>query len=126
LGFFYGVEDGFEAGAGLVAEGDQFAAGDEGLGVDLFFGHGFVFLAGVVVVVEGAVGGCGVHVVECEVLGEVVEAEEALQGGRLHVVDVAEAHVVFDEGDDLGGVFVGEAEAGEDLRRCGRRLRRGR
>ena len=31
-----------------------------------------------------------------------------------HVEDVAEAHVIFDESNDLGCFFVGEAQAGED------------
>ena len=45
---------------------------------------------------------------------EAWEAEEALEGGLAHVHDVGETHVVFDEGEDLRGVFVGEAQAGED------------
>ena len=81
----------------------------------MFFGGlGVVLGAGEVVEAEVAVGGGCVEVVEGEMLVEAREAEEALEGGLLHVEDVAEAHVVFDEGDDLGGVFVGEAETGED------------
>ena len=71
--------------------------------------------------------GGAVEPVQGEVLVEAGQAEEALQRGFAHLQDVAEAHVVLYQRDDLGGVFVGEAEAGEDrLRRCGRRPRRGR
>ncbi len=73
-----------------------------------------IVLAGEVVEGEVAVGGGAVEVVEGEVLVEAWEAEEALEGGLAHVHDVGEAHVVFDEGEDLRSVFVGEAEAGED------------
>ena len=59
-------------------------------------------------------GGEGVEAVQGEVLVEAGQAEEALEGGLLHLEDVAEAHVVGDEGEDLGGVVVGEAQAGED------------
>ena len=47
-------------------------------------------------------------------LVELGETEKALEGGLAHVEDVAEAHVIFDESDDLRGVFVGEAEAFKD------------
>ena len=77
-------------------------------------GLGFVLGEGEVVEAEVAVGGGDVEPVEGEVLVEAGEAEEAAEGGLLHVEDVAEAHVVLDEGEDLGGVVVGEAEAGED------------
>ena len=59
-------------------------------------------------------GGEDVHAVEGEVLVELREAEEALECGLAHVEDVAEAHVIFDESDDLGCFFVGEAQAAED------------
>ena len=43
------------------------------------------------------------------------QAEEALQRGLLHLQDVAEAHVVLDQRDDLRGVVVGEAQARENF-----------
>ena len=99
---------------GPVAGGDKAGASKERSGAVGFRWLGFVLGAGEVVEAKVAVGGAGVEVVEGEVLVEAGEAEEAFEGGLLHVEDVAEAHVVFDEGEDLGGVFVGEAEAGED------------
>jgi hypothetical protein len=52
-----------------------------------------------------------VDAVEGKMLIEVGEAEEALKGRFAHVKHVAEAHVVFDEGNDLLGLFVGEVKA---------------
>jgi hypothetical protein len=49
-----------------------------------------------------------------EVLIESGQAEKALEGGLLHLEDVAEAHVVADEGKDLSGVIAREAQARED------------
>ena len=47
-------------------------------------------------------------------LVEVREAKEALEGGFAHVECVGEAHVVFDESDDLLRLFVGKVEASKD------------
>ena len=58
--------------------------------------------------------GGAVQAVEGEVLVEAGQAQEALQGRLAHLHDVAEAHVVFDEREDLRGLFVGEAQARED------------
>ena len=52
-------------------------------------------------------------------LREVVQAEEATQGGFAHGFHVAKAHVVGDEGHDLVGVFIAEAETVEDGARDG-------
>jgi len=56
-----------------------------------------------------------VDAVEFEVFVEMREAEEALERRLLHLFDVAEAHVIFDEGEDLCAVLVGEAQAAEDF-----------
>jgi len=60
------------------------------------------------------VGGESVEAMQGEVLVEARQAEESLEGGLLHLEDVAEAHVVGDEREDLGGVVAREAQAGED------------
>ena len=51
---------------------------------------------------------------QCEVLVEPRKTKEALEGGLLHLLDVAEAHVVFDERENLVAIFVGEAKAAQD------------
>ncbi len=56
-----------------------------------------------------------VEAVEFQVFGELRQAKESLQRRLLHLEDVAEAHVVFDEREYLCGVFVGEAQACENL-----------
>ena len=83
-------------------------------GAEVGGGLGLELGAGEVVAGEVAMGGEGVEAVQGEVLVEARQAEEALEGGLLHLEDVAEAHVVGDEGEDLGGVVAGEAQAGED------------
>ena len=115
LGFFYCVEDGLELGSGRVTESDEVVAGEERGGADFVGGHGMEALGGEAVVVEVAAGGETIHAVEGEVLFEAVEAEEALEGGGFHARGVGEAHVVFDEGEDLGGFFVRESEATGDF-----------
>src|ERR1700757_1617623 len=45
-----------------------------------------------------------------EVLTELRETHEAFKGGLAHLGDVFELHVVGDEGLNLAGVVVGEAE----------------
>src|SRR6185312_17229094 len=62
-----------------------------------------------------AVRGGDIEAVQREVLVEMRQPEEALEGGGAHLADVAEAHVIFDQPDDLGGLVVGEPEAREDL-----------
>ena len=47
---------------------------------------------------------------------EGVQAEKSLEGGGPHVVGIGEAHVILDEGQDLGGLIVGEAETAADFR----------
>lgn len=111
LGVFGVFEHGFELGAGGVAGGDEVASGDEEGWADVLGGSGFVLLFGEVVEAEVTVAGGAVEPVEGEVLVEAGQAEEALEGGLLHLEDVSEAHVIVDEGDDLGGVVVGEAKA---------------
>lgn len=49
-----------------------------------------------------------------EVLVELRQTEEALERGAAHVADVAESHVVLDQGEDLRGLFVREAQPVED------------
>ncbi len=51
---------------------------------------------------------------KCEVFFELRETEKSLERRLAHVQDVAEAHVIFYQGEDLLGVFVGETEARED------------
>ncbi len=114
LGVFGGLKHGFELGAGRVAGGDEVAAGDEEGGAGVFLGLGFVLLLREVVEAEVAVAGAAVQPVESEVLIEPRQAEEALKGGLLHLQDVPKAHVVLDQGDDLGFVLVRKAEAIED------------
>ena len=64
-----------------------------------------------VVGVEFAVAGLAIEAVEFEVFVELREADEALKGGLTHLADVFKLHVVGDEGFDLVGVVIGEAEA---------------
>lgn len=64
-----------------------------------------------VVGVEFAVAGLAIEAVKFKVFVELGEADEALQGGLAHLGDVFKLHVVGDEGFDLLGVVVGEAEA---------------
>ena len=53
--------------------------------------------------------------VQFEMLLEMIEAHEALQGGKLHLADILEAQVIGDERDDLRGVVVREAQAAADV-----------
>src|SRR3954462_3097004 len=43
------------------------------------------------------------------------QAEEALERGIFHALDVAKAHVVGDERKDLVSIVIGEAEAAADF-----------
>ena len=63
-----------------------------------------------IVGVEFAVAGLAIEAVKFEVLLEPGEADKAFEGGLAHLGDVFELHVVGDEGFDLVGVVVGEAE----------------
>src|SRR6185437_119611 len=100
---------------GRIAGGDQVAAGDERSRAKIGRRLGFVCGFGDVIQREVAVRGGDVEAVQREVLLEVRQAEEAFERGGAHLADIAEAHVVLDQRDDLGGVFVGEAEARENL-----------
>ena len=53
-------------------------------------------------------------------LTDLGQAEEALEGRGLHLQDVAEAHVVFDERENLRAVFVREAQPPQDRMRDAR------
>jgi len=44
-----------------------------------------------------------------------IEAYEALQGGKLHLADIFKAQMIGDERDDLRCVVVGEAQATADI-----------
>ena len=64
---------------------------------------------------EIPVAGEAVEPVQFEVLLEMIEPHEALQGGEFHLSDVFKTQVIGDEGDDLRRVVVGEAQAAADL-----------
>ncbi len=115
LGVFGGLEHFLESRSGGVAGGDQVAAGEQGLRAELFGWGGLVAVADKGPDVEVGVGGKAVHAVQGEVFGEVVEAEEALEGGLLHPRGVGEAHVVFDDGEDLARFLIGESETAENV-----------
>ena len=59
--------------------------------------------------------GEAVDAVERQVFVEVGKTQEAFEGGLSHVQDVGEAHVVFDQREDLLGLFVREVEAAKDM-----------
>src|SRR5208282_2379328 len=107
LGVFDGTEHVLELRAWFVSGGNEFAAAEQELGADYLFGRGFIALAHEVVDVEVAVSGQAIHAVQGQVLIEVFEAEEALEGGVFHARGVGEAHVVFDQRQDHAGFFVG-------------------
>src|SRR5437868_14649300 len=44
------------------------------------------------------------------------QAEEALERGIFHALDVAKAHVIGDQGEHLVSIVIGEAEAAADFR----------
>lgn len=115
LGVFGEGEELFEAGAGLVSGGHEVAAGEEQFGPDGVWWELGEALAGEVVEGEVAVAGEAVEAVEGEVLVELGQAEEALEGGLAHLLYGGEAHVIVDEGEDLVGFVVGEAEAAADF-----------
>jgi hypothetical protein len=114
LGVFREGKELLELGAGGVAGGDEIASSDERSRPDLMLGSGLIARFREFIEREITVAGQDVHSVQGEVLREVVKTEESLEGGGLHLLDVAEAHVVLDEGDDLGGFVVGETEAVKD------------
>ena len=64
-----------------------------------------------VVSIEFAVAGLAIEAVEFEVFVELGKTDEAFEGGSAHLGDVFELHVIGDEGFDLVGVVIGEAEA---------------
>ena len=67
-----------------------------------------------------------IEAVQFEMLLEMIEADEALQGGELHLGDIFEAQVIGNEGGDLRGVVIRKAQAAADFfRHFARRLRRG-
>ena len=115
LGVFGQREHGLELRRRAIAGGDQVAAGEQRRGAQVGRGLGFVLGAGEVVERQVAVGGGGVDAMQFQVLVEARQAKEALQRGLLHLQDVAEAHVVLDQREDLRGVVVGEAQAREDI-----------
>lgn len=115
LGVFGEGEHFFEARAGGIAGGDEVASGDEELRAHFFLGELSPSLAREIVERQVAVAGGDVEAMEGEVLVEFGQAEEAFEGGLLHLSHVAEAHVVFDEGEDPGAVLIGEAQAAEDV-----------
>ena len=108
-------EELFEARAGLVAGVDEVAAGEQEFGPDGVGRELGEALAGEVVEAEVAVAGEAVDAVQGEVLVELGQAEEALEGGFAHIFYGGEAHVVVDEGEDLIGFVIGEAEAAADF-----------
>jgi len=61
------------------------------------------------------VAGLAIEAVEFKVFVELGEADEALEGSLAHLGDIFELHVVGDEGFDLVGVVVGEAEAAANV-----------
>lgn len=65
--------------------------------------------------VEFAVARLAIKAVKFEMLVELGEADEALEGGRAHLCDVFELHVVGDEGFDLVGVVVGKTQPTADV-----------
>ena len=77
-------------------------------------GKRLVLLLGEFVVVQTAEAGERVHAVQSEVFLELRQAEEPLQRGLFHLVHVAEAHVVFNERNDLRGLFEREAHPPQD------------
>ena len=64
----------------MIAGGDEVGSGEERGGAMFFGGLGVELGAGEVVEAEVAVGGEDVHAVEGEVLVELREAQEALEG----------------------------------------------
>ena len=68
-----------------------------------------------VVGVEFAVAGLAIEAVKFEVLLEPGEADKAFEGGLAHLGDVFELHVIGDEGLDLFGVVVGEAQTAAEV-----------
>ena len=114
LGVLGEREHGLELRGWAVSGGDEVAPGEQRRGTEIGGGLGLVLGVDKVVAGEVAVGGECVEVVQGEVLIEAGQAEEALEGGLLHLEHIAEAHVVADEGEDLCGVVVGEAQACED------------
>jgi hypothetical protein len=115
LGVFYGAQDFFEARAGIVTGFDQVLASDEGGGTDGFGGDGAQLLLRVGVGIELSVAGEAVDAVEFEVLVEGGQTEEFFQSGLVHALYLSETHVMVDEGENLIGVVVREAETAEDL-----------
>jgi hypothetical protein len=105
----------FEAWAGGVTGSDQVASGDEQRRPNHFVGELFPSPFGELPERKIAMAGERVDAVEFEVFVEMREAEEALERGLLHLLDVAEAHVIFDEGENLGAVLVGKAQAAQDF-----------
>ena len=114
LGVFGGFEHGFELRAGFVTSLDQIATGDEERRAVPFRGFGLEARFHGLPDAELAVAGAAIEPVKLQMFVELGQAKEALDGGFFHLRDVAEAHVVLDEGEDLLGVFVREAEALED------------
>lgn len=106
LGVLGGLEHDFEARSGFVIICDQIAAGDQELWAVLDGGLGFVTFFGGLPNAEFAVTGTAIQPVKLQVLIEPGKAKKAFEGGLLHLRDVAEAHVILDERDDLLGVFV--------------------
>ena len=115
MGVLYGLQHVFEFRTRLVPGSDQFATGYERCGPNFFFGKRFVAVTDEVVDVEIAVRGHAVHAMQSEVFGELVEAEEPLEGRRFHARCIGEAHVIVDEREDLAGLVVRETEAAADI-----------
>jgi hypothetical protein len=115
LGVFGEGQHFFEARAGFVTGTDQIPAGDEERGADFFFGELFPSPFCEFVEREIAVTRGDVEAMQCEVFVEFRQAEEALEGRLFHLLDIAEAHVIFNEGENLGAVFVREAQAAQDF-----------
>src|SRR5579864_588446 len=56
-----------------------------------------------------------VQAMQFQMLVKAGQAEEALERGIFHALDVAKAHVVGDEREHLAGIVIGEAEAAADF-----------
>ncbi len=100
---------------GLVAGCNQVSAGDQRLWADLFGRQRVEFFFREFIEAQVAMAALAIEAMQFQMLLKARQAEEALQRGVFHALDVAKAHVVGDEREHLISIFIGEAKAAADF-----------
>jgi hypothetical protein len=120
LSVFQGRKNFFEARSGRIAKSFEVVTCEETRRPDLFGGSLCQEAPDEVIGAQVSMARQAIEPVQFEVLIEMVEAHEPLQGGELHLAYVFEAQMIRNKGGNLGRVVIGEAQAAADVFRHAR------